>query len=254
MTVIIAMYDDGIGVIEQRTPTEERDLDDSLQGAGKGRKAGAFQEHGAHIGVLGIKITCRADKLSFGFGIIGAGWISAQSIRPEVIEFCTLTSFHRSTQNIATGIHVDPHRLQVAARDIGRVGHQDADWPVWADDLAGKRCLEQRGHKDGDTDRRGHFALEIGEIAAFAYDCPAAHILQAASGPQKRFEAGGLVFIHHQPLDIYSAGDFVLDWKWVAAGVANIAWETGIDVIQQNHAQPHAVGAAVGAGSDFVDS
>ena len=138
-------------------------------------------------------------------------------------------------------------------REVTFLGHQDAHHPVGADQLLGKRHLQQARHKDRHADARRDLALEVGEIAALGRDGAAAHLLQMLGRAAHRFEARALVLLDDQPVDVDVAGDLVLDGERIAAGIPHIAGEAGVDIVQQDDAQPHAVGAAVGPGADGSD-
>ena len=71
MPIKIFVYCDGIGEIVQRAVAENGYVYLLLQLAGKRRKAGAFQNHSPHIGILLEKINSVADELIRRLVIIG---------------------------------------------------------------------------------------------------------------------------------------------------------------------------------------
>ncbi len=58
----------------------------------------------------------------------------------------------------------------------------------------------------------------------------------------------------NQGLDVHPLSDFVLDGERVGAGVAHVTGETGVDIVQDDNAQAHAIATMVLAGFDIVDT
>ena len=52
MTIIIAVNDDRIGVIQQGAPAEDRDIDLALERSGEWLEPSAFEQHRTHVRML----------------------------------------------------------------------------------------------------------------------------------------------------------------------------------------------------------
>ena len=87
MSVIIPVIDDGVRIIEQCPPAEDRKFHFALYGSCKRLHAGAFQHDRADIRVLFDKSCGTADHLFFRFVIIGFRNRRTFPGIPEVVEF-----------------------------------------------------------------------------------------------------------------------------------------------------------------------
>ncbi len=224
-----------------------------LERARERRKAGAFQNHRAHRRVL-MKEICRDRQKFFSrFGVIRRRRIGAPSVRPEMIELFARAGGHGIADDI---VRAEPNadRFQVAIGEIVRVRHQNSDDALGSNELLRERNLEQTRHEHWHAHTGSHLALKVRKVAAFGGNRAAAHLLQAARRANHRFETGRFVFGDDERVNVHVARDLVLDRERIRASISHIARKTGVDIVQQDDAQPHAVCAMVFSGADSSDS
>ena len=122
---------------------------------------------------------------------------------------------------------------------IGKIhllGHQNPYDLVRAHELLCPGNLQKAGHENRHIHVSGDFLLKKSKIATLSGDSPAAHSFQFFSSSLDRFQAGRLIFFHHQRFDIDLFSNFELNGKWVGAGISNITGKPRIYIVQNNDA------------------
>ena len=149
---------------------------------------------------------------------------------------------------------VDADALQVRVGQEPSERAQDPDLFVWADDLLDEGHLEEARHEHRHVHVRRDLPLEVGEVAALGGDGAAAHAFQPPRCRQNGLQAGRLVLGEDQRLDVNPFTDLVLDRKGVGAGVAYVSGKPGVDVVENDDAEAHAVTRVISSRGDVVDS
>ena len=101
MPVEIPVYGNRIGIIQQCTPAENRDINFPLKRTRKRLESGAFQDHGTHVGMRSKKLRSGTDKIFFRFFIDRPGRIGALIFAPEIFELRTVVIIF-STGDVAS--------------------------------------------------------------------------------------------------------------------------------------------------------
>ncbi len=200
-----------------------------------------------------VEIHRHIDEFSLGFVVISPGRVCALGFVPQMGELLTTSITLGTFQNVIA-LWPDADRLQVRLGHLLFTRRQDADNFIRADQLLGKGNLQQAGHEHGDIHKSGDLSLKKGKIAALRGDSPATHVFELFGCPLNRFQARRFIFLVNQRPDVNALDDFILDREGKSAGVTDIAGEAGVDIVENNDPQAHAVTAMVLAGFDIVDA